>query len=458
MTISSNNLIRTFFFTFALAAAVPSLGADTGSPVHHERPQIYLLTKELIKNAAANAHKIYEGTKTVSKFVVFRTTGLGMMGMSVPFAVCGGGLMDITAYLAEQLGQDGEGEAPVIIAAPFTIPADFLYRHGKELFLRERFFLGDDDECSWSSLHDAARHGTVANIHALIEKGCDVNERHYGHTPLDVATQRNVELVRALVDAGADVHSLSDDGKTALFFAAMHSRSDVVQYLLEKGLDATATDHYKDTPLHWSINRGDTKSIELLLEHGADINAVAIAGAPLHKAVWFDQPKALNLLLERGADHSIKGQYGVTPLHMAALRGNVVAVSQLIKRGASVTAKDTFGLTPLHYAASHGGLGFVIDCEDPINYRFTEGSKYYAVADILLRNGAEIKAQGVGRVTPLDAHRRWAIDDQAFISLLVDHGAKEVTAVKAGDLENFECKFDRHLRFSIQYEKWQQSH
>jgi ankyrin repeat protein len=71
-------------------------------------------------------------------------------------------------------------------------------------------------------------------------------------TALDSAAgQGDVRVVRALVEAGADVNAVGKDGEqwTPLIAAARLGRTDVVKYLLEKGADPSKTDRYNRTPL-----------------------------------------------------------------------------------------------------------------------------------------------------------------------------------------------------------------
>jgi ankyrin repeat protein len=131
-----------------------------------------------------------------------------------------------------------------------------------------------------------------------------------GSTALhDAAEVGDVELVRALLAAGADVDPTTRLGAyTPLHLAAAGARSDVVRELLDAGADPNATTETGDVvALHFAAAAGDVASIRALLDAGADVNL----------------------------RESARGQ---TPLIFAASRGRVDAVRALIDAGADIEA------------------------------------------------------------------------------------------------------------------------
>jgi len=100
-------------------------------------------------------------------------------------------------------------------------------------------------------------------------------------------------------------------------------------------------------------------------------------------AIGYRREAIVGYLLAEGADVNIKGMGGRTPLHIAAsLEDNWSIVISLINRDANVVnARDSLGNTPLHLAASQGALG---------------------IANLLIKNGAQIDAINLSGQTPLD--------------------------------------------------------
>ena len=85
--------------------------------------------------------------------------------------------------------------------------------------------------CPWDTpLCNAAIRGDEAVVRALIEAGADVNlARGIGATPLYIAAHNGQEaVVRALIELGADVNQASDDGTTPLCVAALEGHEAIV--------------------------------------------------------------------------------------------------------------------------------------------------------------------------------------------------------------------------------------
>lgn len=81
-----------------------------------------------------------------------------------------------------------------------------------------------------------------------------------------------------------------------------------------------------DTPLHVLVRRGDRYGVRLLLENGADPNAVGDMGeTPLHVAVSGGDVEIVGRLLEFGADASVRCEFGDTPTERSAQSHSAVS-------------------------------------------------------------------------------------------------------------------------------------
>jgi len=145
-----------------------------------------------------------------------------------------------------------------------------------------------------------------------------------GSTPFLLAAKAaDVEMMRLLVELGADPLLPNEDGTTPLMVAAgvgiwavgespgtNEESLEAVKYALELGGDITAVDDNGDTALHGAIIRGSEPLVRFLLDRGADIEATNEKGwTPFRiaKGVFYSNtgkrwPEMESLLLELGAD------------------------------------------------------------------------------------------------------------------------------------------------------------
>ena len=103
--------------------------------------------------------------------------------------------------------------------------------------------------------------------------------------------------------------------------------------------------------MHYAALRGETKSIEMMLKLGADVNASDEQGkTPLHDACLKGHSETVRLLLDHGANIGARDKSGATPLHDAALGGEPATIKLLLDRKADALARDDDGQTALDYA------------------------------------------------------------------------------------------------------------
>jgi hypothetical protein len=114
--------------------------------------------------------------------------------------------------------------------------------------------------------------------------------------------------------------------------------------------------HITNTPLHSAAYYGDLEMVQVLLEYGVDVNARNGYGrTPLNYASrdgHRNDPRVARLLITHGADPNIPNYVDATPLHYASKEGGIEIVRLLIEHGADVEVKDIWGNTPLDIASS----------------------------------------------------------------------------------------------------------
>ncbi len=160
----------------------------------------------------------------------------------------------------------------------------------------------------------------------------------------DAAMRGDLDTVRELVEAGADVNAPRGDGMTALHWAAVHGNVGMARLLLGAGADPeSATRLGAHRPLHVASREGSGEIVAFLVRAGADAGAVTETGVtPLHFAAAAGTVDAVRALIEHGSPvDAAEPQWGQTPLMFAAERGRTEAVRALLEAGANamVTAR-----------------------------------------------------------------------------------------------------------------------
>jgi ankyrin repeat protein len=127
----------------------------------------------------------------------------------------------------------------------------------------------------------AACEGRVDNVKTLVKMTAKVNARHpNGGTALIGAEscgqkeESATEIVRILIDNGADVNLQDRRGATVLMYAASNGHSRVIRQLLAKGAAFNVKDNNGDTALIYAVRNGcSVEALKMLIEAGADLNA-----------------------------------------------------------------------------------------------------------------------------------------------------------------------------------------
>ena len=229
----------------------------------------------------------------------------------------------------------------------------------------------------------------------------------------------DLESVKMLVAAGANVNDEDASGLSATGVAAHSGFGDVVEFLLENGADANAS-KAGYTALHAAILRRDEKSVSALLAHGAD------PSAPLR--VWTPT--------RRSSDdfHFHPAWIGATPLWLAARFSEAGLMRLLVKHGA-----DPQFVQKAEYRVSGGPTGTVPRSESttlllaalgmgsgtaflqPPDRRQREAQALEAVK-AAVELGVDVNAANVDGRTALDAAK--TLKYETVAAYLEQHGAK----------------------------------
>lgn len=257
-----------------------------------------------------------------------------------------------------------------------------------------------------AEIHDAASGGDTAKVVELLKAApALVSEQDLktGDLPLHLAAAKGwLEIIVALLDAGADVNAKGNHGWTPLHYAATGGSIGACRLLMQRGADRSALNGDQKTPLQV----GGLFTAPVLRDFipsatGADELFRAIAAG--------DEEKAKTLIAAHPDTIKAKDERGCTPLLLAAKAGRTEIVSILLKNGASVSAKDKTGETALHWAAT-------ADSTDTTH--------------ALIAAGANVNAQDDSGFTPLASAVE--LRNNAQVAALLSHGAKLEVAIPFG--------------------------
>jgi ankyrin repeat protein len=384
----------------------------------------------------------------------------------------GKGWLKVATFLIEH-GADVNGSG----GAPINVAAEKGNRAMVELLLSR----GADVNARWNNgktpLYTATQNKFSAVIDVLLANKADVNaQANSGDTPLAAAMfDPQIKTTQSLLAVGADPNLENKDGRTPFSFAAERGSPEIVKMFLAAKADPNGGK--LDAPLLGTIYAKGAASAELLLQAGANPNAVGGIDlpvrpnsadlmnhsghlTPLWLATYMKQLPMVQLLLKFKADPNDSQTDGKpllfsalsdtnilkalldagakieshdatstingdrpnwTPLAAAAWQLNAAAVEILLKHGANPNDRDETGNVALHWAVS---------------FLWVKLSDHnLGITELLLAHGADPNVRNNGGFTPLDWVRgklgqNANAGDTAFAEkiagLLRQHGALDV--------------------------------
>ncbi|XP_030683922.1 ankyrin repeat and KH domain-containing protein 1 isoform X12 [Nomascus leucogenys] len=299
-----------------------------------------------------------------------------------------------------------------------------------------------------TALTYACAGGFVDIVKVLLNEGANIEDHNEnGHTPLmEAASAGHVEVARVLLDHGAGINTHSNEFKeSALTLACYKGHLDMVRFLLEAGADQEHKTDEMHTALMEACMDGHVEVARLLLDSGAQVNMPADSfESPLTLAACGGHVELAALLIERGANLEEVNDEGYTPLMEAAREGHEEMVALLLAQGANINAQTEETQETALTLACCGGFSEVADflikagadielgCSTPlmeasqeghlelVKYLLASGANVHAttatgdtaltyacenghtdVADVLLQAGADLEHESEGGRTPL---------------------------------------------------------
>ncbi|MDR1485491.1 MAG: ankyrin repeat domain-containing protein [Planctomycetaceae bacterium] len=242
-----------------------------------------------------------------------------------------------------------------------------------------------------SPLLKAVALGNFDFVKFLVDRGANVTiTEYYGDNILHHAAyyEPTLEIIKLLVEKGADVKAKNHDGRTPLYNFLITPQTDeklkIIKYLIDKGENINERNYDGMLPIQTLVDSGlwrtNHATLKYLITNGekvdwskdSEIHANPISAAAQRNLATFEVVK---YFVENGASLSDVDQEGQTPLHRVVQQKDAdpVTVLYMVAKGAKVDAKDYQHYEPLHLAFTQsGGIG---------------------IAKILIENGANLNSR-----------------------------------------------------------------
>ncbi len=257
--------------------------------------------------------------------------------------------------------------------------------------------------------------GNPEIMRLLLDSGADVNERTiFEATPLIQASMLgHAKIVELLLQYPVDTDARDKFGRTALLCAVEKGDYDIVRVLLSKKIDLNIKNNNGMTALMVAASLGYDKITQILIEYGADPNIESkYWGSALIIAISESFVKIAKLLIPHVSEIDKEFYDGSTALIQAIKTGNEEVVKALLKAGANPNKHNRFFEYPL-IAALSGALN---------------GGKYNKeIVKLLLKHNADVEVQNYQGTVLINAV---AINNKDLVNVLLKAGA-DINAVSA---------------------------
>lgn len=309
-----------------------------------------------------------------------------------------------------------------------------------QTLLEKGVFLAAKDENDQTALDWAMRGDDENTINVLLRGGrtftrqetANLQSLHFS------ARSGDINVIKEFHRQGSSLEARDGKGQTVLFHAVKGKQYEIVRWLLREGrANVHAVDKEGLSSLHVAAQNCDLTSAEILLDHGANINALSNGNqTPLHCISHDEGVRLLMLFHERGARLEAIDKNRNTLAHLLAAKGDSAALIFQIATdlGANVTSTCTQGKTPAHVAAESGSIEILqILQEKSVNLSTVRNNAGYTplmsaaraaqteVMGFLLTHGAPFNVLDLEGHSLLELSVGWGIP--SVMAVLQVHGA-----------------------------------
>ena len=331
--------------------------------------------------------------------------------------------------------------------------------------------LSIENNQNWHALNLAIQEGNLAMVRLLLENGADPNLKSTtGYSPLQQAilsksnhadnSDDRTQIINLLLDKGADPQLVNSIGNL-LIMDAIQQEEKIAEILIKHSrVNVNYANKKGDTPLMLAIQLNKLNIAQLLLDAGADINALnRDKQSMLSIAISRKLPKeTIAFLLKNNIDPNTKDKDGTAPIHFAIKNNDLELFSMLLTSDKldKELKPNSPNITNICYSLSQENYQMVElllqkgakwDCE----YSTYPTLVHYAVSDndpklweLLIKYKADLNAQDKGGNTPMHYACKFGNIDAA--KMLLEKGVTPDTKDNFGrrpiDMASYKGYFD----------------
>lgn len=214
-------------------------------------------------------------------------------------------------------------------------------------------------------------------------------------TLLEKSAENSAKITEMLIGK-ADKNIINDslEGKTPLIIAVGNSYIDTAKILIENGANINAVDFEGWSALSYAVNNGDIEIAKLLLENKAKIKdelLIAIKSPIVESSI-----NIMKLLIDNKANINYTDENGFNPLNIAIESGDMELTKFLITNGANVNSLMQDGVSLIGYAIAQNNMDLLqILIENGANVNYTNGDSW---ADTPLKTASRLGLDNVVRI------------------------------------------------------------
>ena len=214
-------------------------------------------------------------------------------------------------------------------------------------------------------------------------------------TLLEKSAENSAKIMQMIIDK-VDKKLINDslEGKTPLIIAVGNSYIDTAKILIENGANINAVDIEGWSALSYAVNNGDIEIAKLLLENKAKIKDELLIA--IKSPIVESRINIMKLLIDNKANINYTDENGFNPLNIAIESGDMELTKFLITNGANVNSLMQDGVSLIGYAIAQNNMDLLqILIENGANVNYTNGDSW---ADTPLKTASRLGLDNVVRI------------------------------------------------------------